>query len=115
MTLDDLWGMGADWSMPFYQRIAMPEVGKSYWTRRGLVRVDSLENAIRVMEHWGAQIDESERQCHSFNVIAGVINGWPDVEAAWEAFDDGVTLNMGSRIRVRCSAYYLPGEFAQQE
>lgn len=62
----------------------MPEIGKSYWTRRGLVRVDSSENAIRVMEHWGAQIDENERQCHAFNAIARVINGWLDVEAAWE-------------------------------
>ncbi|WP_165107601.1 hypothetical protein [Caballeronia sp. SBC2] len=117
MSVDELWGFGAERGRHVAQKVIAPEVGTEHWTRehRRLV-VNTRKNAILVMESHALHIEHGERECPEFMLIATMIDSRPDREMAWESFEDGVEIGIGLHIRnVTCPRYYLPGELDQSD
>ncbi|WP_321936267.1 hypothetical protein [Paraburkholderia sp. J8-2] len=117
MSTDELWGFGAERGKLVAQKIIAPKVGTEHWTRehRRLV-VNSRKNAILIMESHALNIEHGERECPEFMLIATMIDSRPDREAAWDSFENGVEIGIGSHIRyVICPLSYLPGELDQSD
>ncbi|MCB4350022.1 hypothetical protein LA345_40230 (plasmid) [Burkholderia vietnamiensis] len=112
MSTDELWGFGAQRGQRVVQKITAPEVGTEHWTRehRRLV-VNTRKNAILIMESHALHVEHGERECPEFMQIATMIDSRADREEAWESFENGVEIGIGTYIRnVICARYYLPGE-----
>lgn len=107
MSIDELWGFGAERGRHVAERIVAPEVGTGHWTRehRRLV-VNTRKNAILIMESQALHIEHNERECPQFMLIATMIDSRPDRDRAWESFENGVEI--GQKLHSQCNLLLLP-------